>query len=64
MVILPSFEDAKQNIVIEESTLQNACRSVLSTIAVNLPEDVQTIEVFEYVLQESQNLLRQMIVRL
>lgn len=64
MVILPSFGDEKQNIVIEESTLQNACRSVLSTIAANLPEDVQTIEVFEYVLQESQNLLRQMIVRL
>lgn len=64
MKIVSTTNCVKQGIVVEYEVLQNACEAVICAMVNSLPEDVQTIEVFDYILQKSKDCLREKVIKL
>lgn len=54
----------KTCITLQQETLDSACEAVIMAMVNTLPEEVQTVEVFEYVLEKSNDFLKQKIIKL
>ena len=63
-LLITGFSKNKTCTTLQQEILESACEAVIMAMVNNLPEEAQTIEVFEYVLEKSNNFLKQKIIKL
>ncbi len=64
--ILEDFKDAytSKETVLKKSDISKICNKVVDAVKNELPEEAQTIEVFNYILEESKKMLHSKTVKL
>lgn len=50
--------DMSAEIILQREVVRKTCQSVIDVMKNELPEEAHTVEVFEYILQESGSMLR------
>lgn len=62
--VVTDWQSEANNVVLDQKTISDVCNSVINTIKSGLPEEARTIEIFDYILDESKHVLKSKIVDL
>lgn len=57
-------ETVHQLVTVDRETIGRACQSVIRAMQTELPEEARSIEIFDYVLKESREMLHSIPLRL
>lgn len=60
----PYSEVISRKVAIDQEIIAKACKSVIKAIQTELPEEAQSVEIFDYVLKESGKMLRSLPIKL
>lgn len=63
-IITSCIEKNKQTVELEQQTISEVCETLVSAMVKGLPNEAHTIEVFDYVLQQTKELIRNKVIEL
>lgn len=63
-IAISSKENIKQTVELEYQTVSEVCETLIAEMVKGLPDEAHTIEVFDHVLQQTKELIRNKAIEL